>query len=246
MDRRAFLATGIAVAATTRPTPIIGQSSAPSSGAADGGPAAMPSADFAVVPRRTAFINVDLQNCFVEGYPVSAPNGPALLRRLNAFADVCRRAGIRVIHTAHVLRSDGSNAGVLAEYIPQIHDGMINRGSQTAALHKDLVVDPRDVVLEKPRFGAFHGTDLELILRSNGIDSVIIGGIATNVCCETTAREATARDFHVFFLSDGTATFGFGEQSAEQLQRATCATLALFGEVVSLARMERMIASARA
>jgi hypothetical protein len=52
-------------------------------------------------------------------------------------------------------------------------------------------------------FGAFHGTDLELILRLRGIDAIIIAGIPTNVCCETTARKATVRDFHVFFLSDG-------------------------------------------
>jgi len=60
----------------------------------------------------------------------------------------------------------------------------------------------------KPRFGAFQGTDLELILRSRGIDTVIVTGVATNVCCDTTAREAAVRDFRVFFLSDGTATHG--------------------------------------
>lgn len=246
MNRRSFLGAGVAVAAAAVPATMSGQSGAPSGAAPAGAPGGpMPSADFLVVPRRTAFIKVDLQNCFVEGYPVSAPDGPAVLRRLNAFADVCRRAGIRVIHTAHILRADGSNAGVLAEYIPEIRDGMINRGSHAAAFHKDLVIDPRDVVLEKPRFGAFHGTDLEIILRSNGIDTVIIGGIATNVCCETTAREATARDFRVFFLSDGTTTFGFGDQSAEQMQRAACATLALFGQVLTLAQMERKIAAAR-
>jgi nicotinamidase-related amidase len=79
----------------------------------------------------------------------------------------------------------------------------------------------------KNRASAFHGTDLELILRSRGIDAVIITGIATNVCCETTAREAAVRDFRVFFLSDGTATFDIGTISAAELQRATCATLGL-------------------
>jgi isochorismatase family protein/alpha/beta hydrolase family protein len=78
------------------------------------------------------------------------------------------------------------------------------------------VVDPRDILLDKPRYGAFHGTDLDLILRARGIDTVIIAGIATNVCCETTAREAVVRDFRVFFLSDGTATFGKGDASAAE------------------------------
>jgi ureidoacrylate peracid hydrolase len=101
-----------------------------------------------------------------------------------------------------------------------------------------LVVDPRDILLEKPRFGAFHGTDLELLLRARGIDSIIITGIATNVCCETTAREAMVRDFRVFFLSDATTTFGIGDVSAAELQRATCATLGfVFAQVLTVDEM---------
>ena len=102
--------------------------------------------------------------------------------------------------------------------------------------------DPRDILLEKPRFGAFHGTDLELILRSLGIDTIIITGIATNVCCETTAREATVRDLRVFFLSDGTTTFDMGGFSAAELQQATCATLGfLFAQVLTVDEMIRKL-----
>lgn len=242
VDRRSFLEAGVGLATTAA---LAGRIAPRAIGAhlipqAPGGP---PAADFRALPHRTAFINVDLQNCFVEGYPVSSPEGPALLRKINAFAGECRRAGVKVIHTAHILRPDGSNAGVLGEYLHAIREGMINRGTHSAALHKDLVIDPRDIVLEKPRFGAFHGTDLELILRSNGIEAVIIGGIATNVCCETTAREATARDFRMFFLSDGTAPFAFGDVTGDQAQQATCMTLRLFGEVLT---MERMLGKLRA
>jgi Isochorismatase family len=63
-------------------------------------------------------------------------------------------------------------------------------------------VGDRDVILNKPRYGGFHGIDLERVLRSAGVDTVIISGIATNICCETTPREAAQRDFHVYFLSD--------------------------------------------
>ena len=105
-------------------------------------------------------------------------------------------------------------------------------------------IDPRDILLDKPRFGAFHGTDLELILRTRGIDTLIISGVATNVCCETTAREAAVRDFRVFFLSDGTATAPMGNLSAEQLQNATCTTLGfLFAEVLTV---DQMIAKVQA
>jgi len=214
------------------------------SGALDEVGAAAPQCAFPVVPSKMALLNIDLQNCFVEGYPVASPEGPEVLQKINRLATACRAAGILVIHTAHVLRSDGSNAGVLGELIPAIRAGMIDRGSPASDLHRDLVIGPRDIVLEKPRFGAFQGTDLELTLRASGIDSVIICGIATNVCCETTAREAAMRDFRVFFLSDATATFDLGGISREQIQQVACVTLALFGEVLTTDRMLTRISAA--
>ena len=194
--------------------------------------------DFTVVPQKTALVNVDMQNCFVADSPISAPYGMTVLARINLLAKVCRAAGILVIHTAFVLRPDGSNIGVLADTSPPAKAGILNKGSESAALHPNLLVEARDIVLEKPRFGAFHGTDLELILRSRGIDTIIISGIATNVCCETTAREAMVRDFHVFFLSDGTAAAGMGGATADELQKATTATLSsLFAQVLTINEM---------
>ncbi len=196
---------------------------------------------FAIHPSKTALLIIDMQNCFVEGSPISAPQGPAVLERLNRLSSVCRAAGMRVIHTAHVVRPDGSNIGVMGELLPPVKAGVITTGNESAKLHPQLKVEPGDIVLDKPRFGAFHGTDLELILRANGIDSLIIGGIATNICCETTAREANVRDFRVHFLSDGTATFGlpdlgFGPVSAEDIQRMVCALMAFaFGRVRTVA-----------
>jgi nicotinamidase-related amidase len=200
---------------------------------------------FPVVPSQMALINVDMQNCFVEGYPVSAPEGPPVLHRINRLAGACRAAGILVIHTAHVLRVGGSNAGVMRELIPAIRAGMIDRGSHASALHRDLEVNAQDIVLEKPRFGAFQGTDLDLILRARGIESVVICGIATNVCCETTAREAAMRDFRVFFLSDATATFDLAGVSRQEIQRTVCATLTLFGRVLTTASLLDEIAAAQ-
>lgn len=193
-------------------------------------------------PARTALVNVDMQNCFVEGSPVSAPGGRALLDRINQLTAACRAAGVLVVHARHVLRPDGSNAGLLAEN-PPVAEGMINKGNRSADFHPDLTIDDRDLLLEKPRFGCFHGTDLELLLRSKG--TVIVSGISTSVCCETTAREAAVRDFRVIFLSDGTATFGIGELSAEDVQKAACATIGLvFGRLASidevLASLQRM------
>ncbi len=201
--------------------------------------------DFPVVPSKMALVNVDMQNCFVENSPIAAPGGVEVLGRINRLIKACRANGVQVVHTAHVVRPDGSNIGVMGEIIPPVNDGIINKNAPSAALHGDLDVKDGDIELDKPRFGSFHGTDLELILRSNGIDTIIVSGIATNVCCETTAREANVRDFRVFFLSDGTATFGTGGLTADEIHAATCETLgSFFAQVITVDKMIAKLESA--
>jgi nicotinamidase-related amidase len=196
--------------------------------------------DFDLIPERSALVNVDIQNCFVE----RAHRAPEVVDRINQLATACRRAGILVVHTRHVLRPDHANIGLLAELVPRIRDGMLDEGAESAAFFDGLEIDPHDVLLVKPRFGAFHGTDLEVILRSRGIDSVIITGITTDVCCDTTAREANARDFKVFFLSDATTT---SAEPPEEVQRATLELIeALFGQVLTSNAMIAKIDSATA
>jgi nicotinamidase-related amidase len=199
--------------------------------------------DFDLIPARTALVNVDMQCCFVEGHRISVPDGLAVLERVNRVAAACRKAGMLVVHTSNVYRPDGSNVGIVKEFDPvSIKSGILNKGTAGAALHPGLDVEDGDVLLDKPRFGAFHMTDLELILRAQGIDSIIVSGLATNICCESTAREAAVRNFRVFFLSDGTATFGIGDLTAADLQRATCATLGLlFAQVLTVDEMIRKI-----
>jgi biuret amidohydrolase len=203
--------------------------------------------DFPVIPERLALVNIDVQRCFVSDSPLACPDAPALIPHINRIAEVCRARGILVVHVRHVLRADASDAGVLGEISPIVMDGYIAAGSDSAALHPDLVVDPRDVLVEKPRFGAFQRTNLEAILRERGIDTIIVSGIATNVCCDTTAREAFARDFRVFFLSDGTANSATDDLSADEVKHATCATLARrFALVLTIDEMiARIESSAR-
>jgi nicotinamidase-related amidase len=184
-------------------------------------------AEIAIVPQRTALLNVDLQNCFVDG----APEGLAVVAAVNRLAAACRQAGAVVIHTRHVVRSDGSNVGIFRD-LPKIRDGLLYEDAESAALHPALVLDDRDVLLDKPRFGAFYGTDLELILHARGIDTVIISGISTPVCCDTTAREANARNFRVLFLSDGTAATG---PNARRLHESTIEVLdGLFAQITTI------------
>lgn len=196
-------------------------------------------ADFAVVPDRMALLSIDLQNCFVEG---SAPRGLEVLGRVNRLAVSCRSAGIPVIHVRHALAID-DDFGVLGEMFRGVEE-MLDRDSITAALHPALLIDERDVLLEKPHFGAFHGTNLEAQLRGRGVDTVVVAGIETNVCCETTAREAMVRDFRVFFMSDGTTTGGVPGLSVDEVQTASLATVGMFfAQVLTVDEMINRIGS---
>ena len=193
---------------------------------------------FPINPRKMALINVDMQNCFVENSPIAAPDGLTLVDRINLLIKSCRETGVLVVHTSHVVRDDKSNVGVMGEIIPTENIDLIRKGRSTADLHHRIDVADGDILLDKPRFGAFHGTDLELILRARQVDTIIVSGICTNICCETTAREANVRDFRVFFLTDGTATFGINDLSAADIQNATCATLGFaFAQLSTVSEM---------
>lgn len=193
---------------------------------------------YPVIPSRMALVNIDMQNAFVEGTPLSAPNGKRIIAPINRLAEACRRAGIMVIHTLHVTRADGSNLGTMGELCEPVRAGYIREGSETAKLHPGIEVKEGDILLYKPRYGAFTGTDLDQLLRANGRDTIIVTGICTNVCCETTAREAGMRDYHVFFMNDATETFPIGDVGVDDIKRVVHATLSiLFANVIPLDEM---------
>ncbi|MEQ9640030.1 MAG: isochorismatase family protein [Alphaproteobacteria bacterium] len=84
--------------------------------------------EYAVVPERMALVNVDMQVAFVEGTPLSAPGGVALLEPVNKLIKACRAAGVKVIHTRHTTRADGSNLGTMGELIEPVRAGYIKEG----------------------------------------------------------------------------------------------------------------------
>ena len=197
---------------------------------------------FPLIPAKTALINVDMQRCFVEGTPLASPDGRALVDTVNGLIRTCREAGVLVVHTRGWMARDGSNLGVMAELVPPFIVDLYTEGSPAAELHEALDVAPDDLIVDKTRYGAFHGTDLAHQLRERGIDTVIISGIATNICCETTAREASQHDFRVVFLSDGTATKEMNGVPAQELQRATLASLGMvFTQVAAVEEVTRQI-----
>jgi ureidoacrylate peracid hydrolase len=186
-------------------------------------------------PRRTAVVVVDLQQCFVEpGSPLAGPRALELIPAANALTERCREVGVTVVFTAHVLRADHSNGGTLPALIPVVADGIIDIDADSARLHPDLVVGADDIVVSKPRFSAFAATDLELILRTRGVDTIAVAGTATEVCCESTARDAADRGLRVVFLSDVTASGGANLRDADARQAEALARVGtFFGRVAS-------------
>jgi ureidoacrylate peracid hydrolase len=187
-------------------------------------------------------IVVDMQNDFVrEGAPLEIPHARAMVPRLNRLLDVCRTHKIPVIYIHHVIRGGNVDAGRLADHHAAIRNNKaIIVGTTNVEIYDEMKPQPGDLVVAKPRYSAFYGTDLEAILRSQSIDTLIISGTVTNVCCDSTARDAFSRDYKVIFLSDGTATrdlpdLGFGPVSAEEIQKVVLTVLAMsFAQVSSI------------
>lgn len=197
---------------------------------------------YPITPEKTAMIVVDMQNDFVqEGAPIEIPRARAMVPRLNRLLDVCRAHQIPIIYIHHVIRGGDIDAGRLADHHEAIRNNKaILAGTPNVEIYEGLKPHPGDLVVAKPRYSAFYGTDLEAILRSQGIDTLIISGTVTDVCCESTTRDAFSRDYKVIFLSDGTAAtdrpdMGFGPVSAEEVQKVVLTVLAMcFAQVSSI------------
>ena len=180
-----------------------------------------------------------------------------MVLRLNRLLDVCRARQIPVIYIHHVIRGGDIDAGRLADHHEAIRNNKaISAGTPNVEIYEGLKPQPGDLVVAKPRYSAFYGTDLEAILRSKGIDTLIISGTVTNVCCESTTRDAFSRDYKVIFLSDGNAAgdlpdMGFGPVSAEEIQKVVLTVLAMcFAQVSSIdqviAEIEQLPADTKA
>lgn len=213
---------------------------------------------YPILPTKTAMIVVDMQNDFVkEGAPIEIPRARAMVPRLNRLLNSCREHNIPVIYIHHVIRGGDIDAGRLADHHEAVRNNKaIIAGTENVEIYDGLKPHPGDLLVAKPRYSAFHGTDLEGILRTKGIDTLIISGTVTDVCCESTTRDAFSRDYKVIFLSDGNAAgdwpdLGFGPVSAEEVQKVTLTVLAMcFAQVSSIdeviAELERLPAGAKA
>lgn len=166
------------------------------------------------VPEQAALLVVDMQRYFLdERSHAFIPASRAIVPKIRTLIDGFVRAGAPVIFTRH-LNTPG-NAGSMAVW----WRNLITEEGGAADLSPDLY-DPAFPVVTKSQYDAFYRTDLEAMLRRAGVTQVVVAGVATHLCCETTVRSAFVRGFSVFLPVDGTATY------TEEFHRASLCTLA--------------------
>lgn len=186
-----------------------------------------------IYPATTAVIVVDMENDFVEaGAPMESKQARSAVSNIRRTIEFARETGMKVIYTTHTHRSDGCDMGRFGNLYPPIEsrEGLVD-GTRGIEIYAELAPASGEPVIKKHRYSGFFGTDLDIILRSSGITTVVIIGTTTENCCHATARDAMFRDYFVAFLSDATGTFdypdvGQGGMTAEKVHVATLKILA--------------------
>jgi ureidoacrylate peracid hydrolase len=185
---------------------------------------------------RTALVVVDMQNYFcAPGFPHEVPMAREIVPNINRIARAVREAGGAVVwiqttavgalerwrnYTTRMLTPDRQKKR-LAE---------LNEASEGFKLFPELELRPGDVRVKKIMYSAFapSSSDIDARLKARGIDTVLIAGTATNVCCESSARDAMMLDYKVIMLSDGTSTL-----TDEEHAGALNTFMMFFGDVMS-------------
>ena len=161
----------------------------------------------------TALLVVDLQVHFMrEGSPSEMPSARAIVPTVNRLAGTLRARGGHVVWMVSTYGPDEERNWanldvVLGEEAAAVFRGGLSEGAAGHAIWPDLDVGESDPLVHKNRFGGFIGSQgrLAQVLRDRGVDTVLVVGTVTNVCCETTAREAAAYDFRTVMISDANA-----------------------------------------
>jgi len=178
-------------------------------------------------PGRCALLVIDMQQYFLS---IATP----ILGNVLSIVEACRSRGIRIIFTKHGHREVSKNGGMLSEW----WGDLIEYGTKDWELIKSPKPPDTDGIIDKNRYSVFHGTGLDESLKSRKIDELIITGVMTNCCCETTARDAFVRDYRVFFVSDATATVN------DELHIASLKNLAFgFAHIVSTEQLSRYLSN---
>ena len=152
---------------------------------------------------KAALLVIDMQKFFLNPKsPTFTCGGLAILPHVKLLVEAFRKANRPVIYTCHVHHPDRIDAGIMGWW----WEGMCVEGSPESEVHDDIAPLSHEKVIFKHRYSSFYNTDLETILRCLKIEDLVISGIMTNMCCESTARDAYYRDYRIFFLADGTGS----------------------------------------
>ena len=170
--------------------------------------------------RKTALLVIDMQNAFVApGAPVEVPAARDIVPNINRLAAELRKRGVPVIWVLHENREGGTDwDGFFGRFVaPEARAkaaAALTAGSELQKLWPKLEAQPGDLRVAKNRYSAFIKSDFEKKLQERGIDTLLIAGTKTNVCCECTARDAMMLDYKVVMLSDCTAALSDDEHRA--------------------------------
>ncbi len=174
---------------------------------------------------KRALLVIDVQNEYFSGaLPVSHP--PGSLENILKVMDAAHGAGVPTC--------------VIQHHTPLPDAPVFAQGSPAWELHPEVAARPREALIEKQLPGSFTGTHLAEWLEEQGADTVVISGYMTQMCCDTTSRQAFHRGLNVEFLSDATGTLDLkneaGAVTAKELHRAILVTQAMrFAKVISAA-----------
>ena len=176
-----------------------------------------------IVCNRTAHIIVDLQNGFMAPDQVAEiATAREIVPNVNRISEAVRDAGGLVVYIQNTFDEIAVRTwSTFFDHFcsPARRERMIEAfspGAEGHALWPGLDVLPDDLQVQKRRFGAFApgASDLHAILQERGIDTLIVTGTASQVCCESTARDAMMLNYKVFFIADGNATYSDEEHNA--------------------------------
>ncbi len=171
---------------------------------------------------RTALVIIDMQRDFLEpgGFGASLGNDVSRLRSAvgpcSAMLEGARAAGLLVIHTREGHRPDLADAppAKVLRGPPEKRIGacgpmgrILVRGEPGHEIVPELAPIAGEPVIDKPGKGAFYQTDLDLVLRNRGVETLLVAGVTTEVCVHTTVREANDRGYRCLVLSDACASY---------------------------------------
>ena len=175
-------------------------------------------------PEKTALVVIDMQNTFVaEGAPAEVPASRGICGAINELARNLRDLGGRIVWITSANTGDerGSDWAAffdrfVAEEIRQRTIESLAPDGEGQRIWPEMDVDPGDLRIVKNRYSALipGASSLERVLRGYGLENVLIAGTKTNVCCESTGRDAMMLDFRVVMVSDCTAALSDDEHRA--------------------------------